>query len=140
MSDAQTDYRIMLARTRASRRGATPLEVQIQVQLLHGDHWSDVMPTRARMAMREAVVLAGSKVHAYTEVGVTVAVGEDYARLRSVMLAHGFELYRGGLAYFPLGTDKPADHLRHQDGRSWLFAQFEYVGCVVSHGEWGRLA
>ena len=63
--------------------------------------------------------------------GFVAAIGRDsFAVTDQAMRAHGFECAE--LYNFPLGTDKPAEHLRH-DSRGfpsccWLLAWFEPIG------------
>lgn len=64
----------------------------------------------------------GSEFHHRTQDGFRVAVGVGkYGALVQQMGKHGFECV--GLHTFPLGTDTPAPHLRHNG--DWLFADFQ---------------
>lgn len=70
----------------------------------------------------------GSKFHERTISGFRVAVGRGrYSATVAELLPLGFQCVR--LALFPLGSDKPAEHLRHDSqgvpSCCWLFADFE---------------
>lgn len=88
-------------------------------------------PWPERSAIMDACAAAGSAFYERTANGFRVAIGRT--RLGATLAElerHGFTCTR--LVTFPLGTDKPADHLRH-DSRGvpasvWLFADFTNKG------------
>ena len=72
----------------------------------------------------------GSKFYERTAAGFRVAVGRGrYSATVAELLPLGFQCVR--LALFPLGSDKPAEHLRHDSqgvpSCCWMFADFEEV-------------
>jgi hypothetical protein len=87
------------------------------------------LPHERRMAYRIAIDKAGGEVAAYQGVGVLVAIPRDEDRFHAAMEAAGLEYVSGSGFLFPLGSDAPAEHLRH-DGRYpssrgfWLYGLF----------------
>jgi hypothetical protein len=86
-------------------------------------------PWPERSAIMDACAAAGSKFHERTAHGFRVAIGRT--RLGATMAElerHGFTC--SGLFTFPLGTDTPAEHLRHDSSgvpaSVWLFADFTH--------------
>ena len=80
-----------------------------------------------RRAIMDACTQAGSQFHERTADGFRVAIGRRrYGDTVWAMAAHGFTCAR--LFTFPLGTDTPPDHLRHDADQfpacRWLFADF----------------
>lgn len=72
----------------------------------------------------------GSAFYERTAQGFRVAIGRGkYSATVAALLPLGFQCVR--LALFPLGTDKPADFLRHDSqgvpSCCWMFADFEEV-------------
>jgi hypothetical protein len=85
-------------------------------------------PERLRI-MKECEA-AGSHFHERLVDGFRVAIGRDrYSATVEALRSYGFKCER--LYHFPLGTDKPSPHLRHdQRGISscaWLFADFTHM-------------
>ena len=82
-----------------------------------------------RLAIMRALENVGSALHCgYVRDGFTAAIGrERYGDTVDAMRAHGFRCVQ--LVYFPLGTDTPADHLRHDShgipACCWLLAEFQ---------------
>jgi hypothetical protein len=81
-----------------------------------------------RLQIMEACTASGSEFHHRTAAGFRVAIGRR--RLGDTMAAmapHGFMCQ--SLHTFPLGTDRPPEHLRHDapsvPACNWLFADFE---------------
>jgi len=82
-----------------------------------------------RFRIMDTCKAAGSQFHERTENGFRVAIGRN--RYGATVLAldrYGFQCVN--LVMFPLGTDTPAEHLRH-DAReipscNWLFADFTH--------------
>ena len=75
-----------------------------------------------RLKIMNACGEAGGEFHHRTAEGFRVAVGVGkYSKLVQSMGDFGFECV--GLYEFPLGTDTPAPHLRHNG--NWLFADFK---------------
>jgi hypothetical protein len=84
-------------------------------------------PWPERSAIMDACAAAGSAFYERLPNGFRVAIGRT--RLGATMAElerHGFTCSR--LVTFPLGTDKPAEHLRHDSSgvpaSVWLFADF----------------
>ena len=81
-----------------------------------------------RRAVMTACTAAGSEFHHRTAAGFRVAIGRRrLGDTLAAMAPHGFTCT--GLHIFPLGTDRPPEHLRH-DGQAvpacnWLLADFE---------------
>lgn len=91
------------------------------------------IPEADRMALyREIEACGGSSLSGGM---VTVARGH-FSDVLSVMAQHGFKLTDS--CYFPLGSDKPSDNLRH-DGRYpgskgfWCYARFELDQFIPSY-------
>ncbi len=83
-----------------------------------------------RLRIMDTCAAAGSEFHERTASGFRVAVGRGrYSATVAALLPFGFSCVR--LALFPLGSDKPAEHLRHDSqgvpSCCWLFADFEEV-------------
>lgn len=82
-----------------------------------------------RLAIMHALEAAGSALHAgHVGEGFRAAIGRGrYGATVEAMRAHGFACVR--LVTFPLGTDKPAEHLRHDSqgvpACCWLLADFQ---------------
>ena len=82
-----------------------------------------------RSAIMDACAAAGSQFRERTSNGFRVAIGRDtYGATVEALSALGFRCC--DLYMFPLGTDKPKAHLRH-DSRGvpasvWLFADFTH--------------
>lgn len=96
------------------------------------------LPHDRRMALREAIEAAGGYVATYVGPYVQVAVPDPPEPFYAAMEQAGLELARCSAHYFPLGTDNPPAHLRH-DGRFpgskgfWLYANFApSVGPTIS--------
>jgi hypothetical protein len=87
------------------------------------------LPPERRMAIRAAVEAAGGMVATYIGPYVQVAVPDPPEPFYDAMEAAGLEPVRRSAHFFPLGTDAPPAHLRH-DGRFpgskgfWLYANF----------------
>jgi len=84
-----------------------------------------------RLAIMKDLEACNSMMHqGHVGNGFVAAIGRDsFAVTDQAMRAHGFECAE--LYNFPLGTDKPAEHLRH-DSRGfpsccWLLAWFEPI-------------
>ena len=84
------------------------------------------LPWPERSAIMDACAAAGSKFHERTSNGFRVAIGRHrYGATVEAMSARGFRCV--DLFIFPLGTDKPAEQLRHDSHGipcNWLFADF----------------
>ena len=85
-----------------------------------------------RLAIMKDLEACNSMMHrGHVGNGFVAAIGRDsFAVTDQAMRAHGFECAE--LYNFPLGTDKPAEHLRH-DSRGfpsccWLLAWFKPIG------------
>ena len=87
------------------------------------------LPDQQRLGYRDAITAAGGEVAAYVGECVQVAIPRPSGPFYAAMQAAGLECVPGSLHYFPLGSDKPADVLRH-DGRYhgsrgfWLYGNF----------------
>ena len=86
--------------------------------------------TAERLRIMDTCTAAGSHFYERTAQGFRVAIGRGkYSATVAALLPLGFQCVR--LALFPLGTDKPADFLRHDSqgvpSCCWLFADFEEV-------------
>jgi hypothetical protein len=81
------------------------------------------LPDRVRMAAREAIDEAGGYVAGYCGPYVQVALPNPAGPFFQAMEAAGLELDEHSLHYFPLGSDHPPEHLRHQRG-FWLYGNF----------------
>lgn len=89
------------------------------------------LPHDDRMALRTKVCDLGADIAGYVGTGLQVAMPNDWRADRAIealLTEAGFsEVSR---YYFPLGTDKPRDSLRH-NGRykgppgMWLFVTFK---------------
>lgn len=85
-----------------------------------------------RKAIMDALEAAGSALRdGHQGDGFTAAIGRGkFSETISAMSNFGFRCAR--LYTFPLGTDKPAAHLRHDDREipscNWLLAFFEPMG------------
>jgi len=88
-------------------------------------------PGDERMAIRQAAENLGGYIQGYNGEGVTVAMPNDpraCAAIEAAMAEAGLPFVMDR-HYFPLGTDKPRDELRHSvypyDERGfWLFQTF----------------
>ena len=88
-------------------------------------------PWPERSAIMDACAAAGSAFYERTAHGFRVAIGRTRLGVTMAeMERHGFTCSR--LVTFPLGTDKPAEHLRHDSNgvhaSAWLFADFTNKG------------
>jgi hypothetical protein len=87
------------------------------------------LPHDRRMALRAAIEAAGGHIATYIGPYVQVAVPDPPGPFYEAAEAAGLELVRRSAHYFPLGSDSPPAHLRH-DGRFpgskgfWLYANF----------------
>jgi hypothetical protein len=85
------------------------------------------LPQERRFAVYKAIENAQCAHHAGGSFGLSVAVGKgQFSALVEAMQQFGFQ--HADLYTFPLGTDKPPAHLRH-DNRGfpdscWLIATF----------------
>jgi hypothetical protein len=81
-----------------------------------------------RLEIRRAIEAAGSEMRDYLPEGFSVAIGRDcYAATVAALEPFKFECAK--LYTYPLGTDQPPAHLRH-DSRGfpaccWLIACFQ---------------
>ena len=91
--------------------------------------FSDLSWTQ-RLEIRQAIEAAGSAMQSYLSEGFSVAIGRGrYSATVAALEPFGFECAK--LYTFPLGTDNPPAHLRH-DSRGfpsccWLIACFREV-------------
>ena len=93
------------------------------------------LPHEERMAYRQAIEDAGGFVVGYSGPYVQVAIPRDdqacfpgpVNRFYGQMKAAGLEYRDGSGHWFPLGSDHPPDHLRH-DGRYPGSRGFWYYG------------
>ena len=82
-----------------------------------------------RLAIMHALENVGSVLrYGYVRDGFTAAIGRGrYGATVDSMREYGFICV--DLVYFPLGTDKPSAHLRHDShgipACCWLFAEFQ---------------
>src|SRR5579885_299193 len=90
------------------------------------------LPDERRMALRAAIEAAGGQVAGYLGPCVQVAIPNPPGPFYAAMGEAGLELDGRSLHYFPLGTDAPPRHLRH-DGHYpgsagfWLYGNFRPV-------------
>lgn len=82
----------------------------------------------ARLEVMQACEAAGSLFRDRTPSGFVVAIGRTrYGATVETLAALGFACVR--MYTFPLGSDKPADHLRHDShgvpSSCWLLAEFQ---------------
>lgn len=87
------------------------------------------LPWPARLAVMNACIDAGSQFDHGLQNGIRVAVGRgQLSATIGALEPMGFKFSE--LNTFPLGTDKPAEHLRHDSlgipSSVWLFASFEF--------------
>lgn len=80
-----------------------------------------------RLKVMQTCEAAGSHFEGRTPSGFRVAIGRGrYGATVDALAALGFSC--ADLYFFPLGTDKPAEHLRHDfkgfPSCCWLFAHF----------------
>jgi hypothetical protein len=93
------------------------------------------LPDSARWAYRDLITSTGAEVDGYDADCVRVSLPNPAAPAIAALEAGGLELVEGGLYWFPLGTDAPPQHLRH-DGRYpgsagfWLYARFRPVAAA----------
>ena len=82
-----------------------------------------------RLAIMNACLDAGSQLDHGLSNGVRVAVGRGKLS-QTIAALEPFGLSFDELSTFPLGTDTPPEHLRHDDrgfpSCCWLFASFEF--------------
>ena len=71
------------------------------------------LPDEQRMAYRDAVENAGGYVADYDGEWIQVALPRPCGPFFHAMELAGLELHDASLHYFPLGSDQPPDHLRH---------------------------
>jgi len=81
------------------------------------------LPDRIRLALRDAVEDARGYVAGYQGPYVQVAIPHPSAPFFEAMDDAGLELDENSLHFFPLGLDKPPEHLRHHRGY-WLYGNF----------------
>jgi hypothetical protein len=81
------------------------------------------LPDRIRLALRDAIEDAGGYGAGYLGPYVQVALPSPAGPFFQAMEDVGLELDENSLHYFPLGSDAPPDHLRHQRGY-WLYGNF----------------
>ena len=81
------------------------------------------LPHETRLALRIAIDAAGGYVAGYCGPYVQVAIPRPSGPFFEAMEAAGLELDEHSLHFFPLGSDSPSEHLRHQRGY-WLYANF----------------
>jgi hypothetical protein len=87
------------------------------------------LPDPIRFRLRDAITDAGGEVAGYYGPYVQVAIPRPAGPFFQAMEDAGLELDEHSLSYFPLGTDKPPESLRH-DGRYpqcrgfWLYGNF----------------
>lgn len=87
------------------------------------------LPNDERMRLRAIIEQAGGEIAGYYNGYVQIAIPKPSAPFYAAIEPY-FEMVTNSLHYFPLGSDKPADHLRH-DGRYpgsrgfWLFASLQ---------------
>jgi hypothetical protein len=87
------------------------------------------LPDAIRLAYRDAVTDAGGIVCGYDRTNMQVALPNPSGAFYEAMQKAGLLLVAGSLHYFPLGSDKPPDNLRH-DGNYpgsrgfWCYARF----------------
>lgn len=94
----------------------------------------EIMPHKKRIQHLVSLSKMGAESAGYHNGGITLAMPRGTAKLDRItryMNTIGFK--RSSLCLFPLGTDAPAEHLRHygpycQPGRDrpayWLYAAF----------------
>lgn len=94
-------------------------------------------PDDERMYIRRLIETLRGDTRGYTGDGFTVAMPNDHPNRNAMFQAlrnEGWILGHQGEVFFPLGSDKPADHLRHiyyeyqRKGDApgyWRFAHFE---------------
>ena len=88
-------------------------------------------PTAERLALMKLCENSGSLFRDRTAEGFSVAIGRRaLGQTMAALGGLGFECAQ--LYTFPLGTDKPADHLRHDShglpACAWLVAVFKVKG------------
>jgi hypothetical protein len=81
------------------------------------------LPDAIRFRLRDAIEEAGGYVAGYYGPYVQVAIPRPSGPFFRAMEEAGLELDEHSLHFFPLGTDQPPDHLRHQRGY-WLYGNF----------------
>lgn len=90
------------------------------------------LPWEGRLAVMRAVEAAGSAFYAgHVGDGFMVAFGRDvFGATCEAMAALGFTLHGPSIHTFPLGTDNPPGHLRHDSQQygvarcNWLLGTF----------------
>ena len=80
------------------------------------------LPHDTRARLRAAIEAAGGSVAAYCGPYVQVAIPCPSVPFFAVMEAAGLELDEHSLHFFPLGSDKPPERLRHYG--HWLYGNF----------------
>jgi hypothetical protein len=87
------------------------------------------LPDGERMTLRAKIESTGAEVSEYWDGNVQAALPSPATPAISAIEALGLVLVPGSLHYFPLGSDKPSESLRH-DGPYpgskgfWLYASF----------------
>jgi|GEM_PF-4194036 len=81
------------------------------------------LPDRIRLPILDAVFEASGDVAGYFGPYVQVAIPRPSGPFFRAMEDVGLELDENSLILFPLGTDKPPEHLRHHAGY-WLYGNF----------------
>ena len=87
------------------------------------------LPDAKRMAFRDAIDIAGGQIEGYCGADVQVSIPSPSGPFFEAMELAGLELIESSVYLFPLGSDSPPQHMRH-DGRYkgskgfWLYARF----------------
>jgi hypothetical protein len=81
------------------------------------------LPDHLRLAARDAIDKAGGLVAGYCGPYVQVAIPRPTGSFFQALEEAGLELDERSLHYFPLGSDRPPEHLRHHSGY-WLYGNF----------------
>lgn len=71
------------------------------------------LPDDERFRLRCAITNNGGYVEGYYDNDVQVAMPKDWKQFLDAMRAVGLHRTPGSGYYFPLGSDNPADNLRH---------------------------
>ena len=87
------------------------------------------LPDAVRLSLRDAIDRAGGHVAGYYGPYVQVAIPRPSGPFFLATEEAGLELDERSLHFFPLGTDAPPDHLRHDGGYRgskgfWLYGNF----------------
>lgn len=90
-------------------------------------------PDAERMAIRAAIEDLGGEVSGYSGTGIQAALPRRWTPIEHALRPFGLTMDEASLHLFPLGSDAPPEHLRH-DGRYpgskgyWLYATFQPKG------------